>query len=498
MKSRREVIIEDTFAYTIAMYIANFIGFFNAIFIRRFLGPLYAGYWALLNVIQSYAGYFGLGTKVALNREIPQARGRGEEETITVLQNTVFSFLLIVSAIAAISIFTLSFFIFHDASLRIACLLLGLLIGLSHLYTLVISISQAKKEFALVSKVTILNACLVIIFSLSLSYRFKLIGLIAGLIISNTLAFFVSRRWAKIQLHFFLSLRTLKQMIAIGVPMIFAGVLYTTLVSVDRMMIGKFINVESVGFYSIALMASAQLEILPKFFNIVIFPHLQEDYGASGSLKSSHALILKSIYFTSRFMPFVLGAILFFMHPIVYYAIPKFIPGLGAMDILLFGFFFVVLGGIFPSVIYTVNKQIALIPIYLAAIAAGIGANYFCIKAGWGIEGVALGTSFSYLLFFLVISFYSAQYFTERKELFKIYFSISAYYIYFLTGIIVIKNVSVFGNMIATFFIQMACLCVISIPMFVTIQKKEKFFTSLLNVVRKQWAKTHGARNETI
>lgn len=486
MSSRKHKIIKDTFKYSASQYVCMFIGFFTSTFIKRFLGPLNTGYWALLTVIQSYAGYFGLGTKVALSREVPQAIGRGEHAKAQDLENIVFSYLLLVSAVGTVVIFMLSFFIFDQSQLRLACLFIGVLIGLSHMYTLILTILRARKDFTVISKIIILNSIFVAIFAVPLCYFFNIMGLLAGLCVSNYLCFYFSKKWADIKLKFKIDIKVLKRMAGIGIPMMGVGFLYTTFISIDRIMIAKMVGVKYLGYYTIALMASTQLETMPKFFNIVIFPHMQEKFGASGSLESSRNMIFKSIHFTSRFLPFVLGAIIFFVTMIVNLMLPQFIPGLLAMRILLFGFFFVVLTQIFPSVIYTVDKQMFLMPLYIFSIIVNIFFNYVFIKMGWGIEGVALGTSIAYFLFFMIVSAHASKYFTDIRTLFKTYFFIFLYFAYFLGGVVLIDSLIKINNELLLFCARMALLVVLSLPMFIQVQRREKFFSLLLNVLLRR------------
>jgi O-antigen/teichoic acid export membrane protein len=460
-----------------------FLGFFSSTLIKRFLGPLNAGYWALLKIIQSYAGYLGMGTKVALSREVPQAVGRGENYKAREFEDIVFSYLLFVSVAGTVVIYGLSFFIFDRAYMRTASLFMGGLIGLSHMYTLVLTILRARKDFRVISRILIINALLVAVLAVPLCYFFSIMGLIGGLCVTNYLCFYLSRKWTGIELELRFAPRILKKMVFIGVPMMGVGFLYTTFINIDRMMIAKMIGVKQLGFYTIALMASTQLEVMPKFFNIVIFPHMQEKFGASGNLESSRNLIFKSLYFTSRVLPLVLGAIIFFITMVVDLILPQFVPGLTAMRILLFGFFFVVLTQIFPSVIYTVDKQVFLIPLYVLSIVTNITFNYIFVKMGWGIEGVAFGTSIAYFLFFLIVSGYASRYFTDHITMLRTYFFIFLYFIYFLAVVVLIDTFVTMENPFMVFCAKTFLLVVFSTPVLVQIQRREKFFTMILNLI---------------
>jgi O-antigen/teichoic acid export membrane protein len=182
----------------------------------------------------------------------------------------------------------------------------------------------------------------------------------------------------------------------------------------------------------------------------------------------------------------MLGGIIFFMQMLVKYILPQFEPGLASMKILLFGFYFLVLGGIFPNVIFTINRQIFLLPLYFVSIAISVVLNYIFIKLGWGIEGVALGTSISYFLFFLIISLYASKFFLKKGEILKIYLFVFLYFLYFLIGITLIARLSIGGEELFKLIVRCLILGIISLPVFFQIQRREKFFTSLLGILKKK------------
>jgi hypothetical protein len=119
-------------------------------------------------------------------------------------------------------------------------------------------------------------------------------------------------------------------------------------------------------------------------------------------------------------------------------------------------------------------------------IGISIALNYIFIRLGYGIEGVALGTSLSYFLFFIIVSLYAARFFIDRKELLKIYFFIFLYFFYFLIGIYVIEKIEIGDNILKNFFLHILLLCIISLPVFVQLQRREKFFTSLWEAIAKR------------
>jgi O-antigen/teichoic acid export membrane protein len=55
--SFKEKIVKDTIDLSVARYGSQFLGFFTAVGMRRFLGPYYMGIWGLFKVLIGYLSY---------------------------------------------------------------------------------------------------------------------------------------------------------------------------------------------------------------------------------------------------------------------------------------------------------------------------------------------------------------------------------------------------------------------------------------------------------
>jgi O-antigen/teichoic acid export membrane protein len=72
-----------------------------------------------------------------------------------------------------------------------------------------------------------------------------------------------------------------------------------------------------------------------------------------------------------------------------------------AAQILIFGLFFYAIAGMAGNMLLTINKQIARLGILLASALLNFVFSYAALQLGYGIAGVAVGTSLSYFVFFL-------------------------------------------------------------------------------------------------
>ena len=80
-KDIKERIIKDTAKYNLVQYFSQFLGFFSAMAIRRFLGPYYMGIWSLFRVVIDYSSCTSLGVESAATYKIPFLKGKGDKKS---------------------------------------------------------------------------------------------------------------------------------------------------------------------------------------------------------------------------------------------------------------------------------------------------------------------------------------------------------------------------------------------------------------------------------
>jgi len=482
--TQKQSIMKDTLIYSGGSYIAIIIGLLVSIFSKRFLGVSGAGYWALLTVVMSFALYVGLGIKKGLVREIPQLIGAGEINKAKELEDTTFSFLVIASLTGAVIVWLISFFLVTDPFLKTGMKVIAVLIVVTHLYNLMLVILRARKQISILSRVVVINTLFIAVFALPGAYFFGVNGFATGTLIATFISFYSAKRLSNTRFSFYLDWEKIWHLIKIGLAMLLAGILFRTFLNIDKIMIGKMLGIEQLGLYTIGIMAVQQVGLLPRFFNIVIFPHIQEKYGATKDVMEIKSMILKPTYLISRLGPVLLGVIIFLVQPIVLYVLPQFNEGLGVMKILVFGYFFMAVNEMSSTLLFTINKQRTLVPLYGVMVAACIGLNYLFITLGWGITGVALGTSISYFLFFLVVFTFAACHIMRWISILRFHFEIMAFFVYFLINILWIDAVVNFSNLALTSFLKILCFLLISIPVLISVQRRERVFSLVFETVK--------------
>jgi O-antigen/teichoic acid export membrane protein len=483
---QKHIIVRDTLIYSGASYIVIIVGFFVSVFSKRFFGVSGAGYWALLTVVTTYGMYIGLGVQNALIREVPQSIGAKKMEKAKEIENVTYSFLLIAGLTGTVVIWLLSFFLFTDPVLKTGMKIIAVLVFVTHLYNLILNILRARKQISILSRVVVLNILLVAMFALPGAYFLNVNGFAAGVVISTALSFFFAKRWADIRFSLSFDWDQIWHLIKIGVAMLLVSILSRTFLNVDKIMIGKMLGIEQLGFYTIGIMAIQQVSTLPRFFNIVIFPHIQEKYGATKDVLDIKNVVMKSTYFISRLAPILIGTIIFITQPVVFIVLPEFKDGLGIMKILVIGYYFIAINQMSSTLIYTIDKQRSLIPLYGIMVVVCIGLNYLFIIKGLGITGVALGTSISYFLFFLVVFTFASRHILEWYKIVRLYFEIMIFYFYFLVNILWIDAIVNFPGAILTSFSKISCFLLVSIPVLISVQRRERIFSIIYEAFKSK------------
>ncbi|MDP8259075.1 MAG: oligosaccharide flippase family protein [Candidatus Aadella gelida] len=409
MFKQKKSIIKHIFTYASSQYFSQFVGFFTAIFMRRFLGPFNMGVWNLLKIVADYATYTHLGTTSTVFYKVPYHRGRGELEEADNVKNVVFSYLTITSFIAGMGI-TAYAFIFKSTLLPQmfwGLLVVAVLLLFRRVYTYYVMLLRANKDFTVLSKSIIFDAIVNLTLVLVLIKNFHLKGLFLTVVLMPILNVLFIRRLVNYDIKYKFDLRKLGGYIKFGFPLFITSILAMLLQSVDKIMIARFLGLEALGFYSVALMARGYSVGLSRNFNVVITPHFLEDFGKTKDLKTAGKYLKTPAILMSTCMAMILGFVYLSAPVFVDVVLPKFISGIPALKLLLIATFFYTASPQSDHFLIALNKQARLIPITSFVIVLNIIGNYILIKMGYGITGVAAATSIAAFAAFSVTLFYA-------------------------------------------------------------------------------------------
>jgi O-antigen/teichoic acid export membrane protein len=458
--------IKQSSRFALFTFIAQVIGVVTSIMTRKFLNPEMMGIWSGFLVVLNYSLFVHLGVFTAITVKIPYFRGKGDPGEIQSMRNAAFSIAVVMSVVIIFIFLAASFFMDHSTPgyLRTGVRIIPFIIVSTLFYNLFQEMLRADKNFSLLSGNVLFNAVSTLVLIVVLTKYFKLTGMFLATLGSIFLSWIFIKLRTGYVLNFKFDMKKIFDLSKFGLPILISGVAYTILISIDKIMIIKMLGVTSMGFYSIAVLALAYTNTLPKLFGIVVAPDMQEAFGKTDSRSHIVQYVKQTTIVMAYLFPVLLASAYFVIPVIVVYFLPQYIPGVTSMKILLSGCFFLSLTPMSSSYAVTINKQLVLIPITVSVFFIGIVLNYVVIKSGYGIAGVAIATSVTYLIYFFVLISYAIRHSEGWTGARLFFYRIMIPFLYSIAVILAIEIIFVSVNPLFKGLLGIVFFCIAYIP----------------------------------
>lgn len=425
MSNRKEIINHATL-YLSAWIAAQVITLVGSLLVRRFLGPLQQGVWALLQVVILYASWTNLGATEVISRDIPFYRGRNELDKVEATKNSVFSFSMLASLFVFAGIIAFALFYRHHLKEEMfyGLFFVALLLTLQRYSTLQICFLRGEKNFTLASRQSVYSSIVNALLVACLSYRYQIYGFMWAMCISYCFDIFFVMKQHQFNFRLYFDWKIIWEAIKFGFPLHMAGFVTGIFLSADRIMIAKFLSFKELGLYSIALMVFTYVRNFSNPVCVVLLPNLHERFGETGDVRQLRGYMTKASTFFTNAMPLLIGATWFIVPYLVVRVIPDYTEGTSALRCLILAGFFFALYNTYNYFIALMRKQIILLLILAVIAVLAFVFNFLVLQAHLGIESVAVvNTVLSFLLFTFV-------YFVSARYLFTISESLKHYMIY--------------------------------------------------------------------
>ena len=368
-----------------------------------------------MNVLVGYGANAHLGLLHGMNKLVPALRGKGEIERLASVKDSVFWFNILLGAVAAFITFLASYTVssLYAGGLRIV----SLIIFVQMLFTYLFCILRADGKFGLVSSGIAVSsgfsAVLVILFSYL--HPNPVLGALLGLLISNIIVVLYWLISAGYTFAYKVSYEDIKSSFYLGIPLIILGIVDMCLFSADRWVVAAKLGPESLGYYAIAIMAVNILGLASVSLSNVLFPHMVEKFAENNNTVGTGNLLLKPLNAIASAIIIVIFFALMALPIVIKVFIPKYLPSIPLLEILLPAAFFSSLAAIAGTYIISINKQAILVAVQLLALVFALSLDLYFVKSGYGIIGVAYGTFLGYTISGLCYAGISVFYATNDK-----------------------------------------------------------------------------------
>lgn len=453
--------------------IGRILALARGLIVAKFLGPHFFGIWNGLQLILNYSPYANLGLTNAMDREYPYYIGRKEEDRAEKLKDTAFSSGLMMSLLFSVIITIVAFFL-KEKIPRIAAV--GLLVmAVASLLQMFVGyyreLFRLNKKIKSVNTVLILFASLDFIVSVLLVARLKLYALYISILFAYmaVIVYILSSAGHHFRLR--MELQALQHLLKIGLPLVLVDLTSIALLTVDKLMILKFLNVTELGYYGIGNLVINFILYIPIAIQFVTYPYLLEQYGRAQEVTHLGQYLIPPTVFLSFFLPFLIGIILIFIHLPIKYFLSNFLPGLTAIKIIIGGAFFYSLIHLPSNFLIALRKQNKVIQIQVLCIILNVILNYIFISTGMGIKGVALGTVISYFLVGTILLGYAIKHLLKNMiSVFKFFTRIYLPFaytigIFILLNIFVVKEITTLRDDIQLTALRLLVFIIFTLPL---------------------------------
>ena len=258
------------------------------------LGAELFGLWTLVRIVQNYLTVAGLGIPRGLEVEVSAAAGRARvaaPEALAFGRSTVAYTLVVFGALSLLA--GAAALLAPDAKMQLV--LGGLALGLlaDRLWFYVATFMRASGQLWRFAWYELVHAMSHLLLAVGLGAAFGLWGAFAGFLLAHLAGVALASRQAPLRPAW--SRGHLEPLVRIGIPVSISTLLYTALVSVDRLAVGAFAGVEALGHYAFAVAVSGLGMVVGHVIRTVLFPevfHLARRAGADASSDYlDHALL---------------------------------------------------------------------------------------------------------------------------------------------------------------------------------------------------------------
>ena len=225
-------------------------------------------------------------------------------------------------------------------------------------------------------------------------------------------------------------------------------------------------------------MANNFIFSFPQAFAIVMIPRFHYRFGKTGDPLALEPFVRRPLLALSCIIPIFCGVAFLLMPPVVHWLLPRYVSGLAAMKILLIGTFFISLAHMPNQFLIALDKQANTARFLLVLVAIAAALDYLFIRLGMGIEGVALGTVITYLLYYTGLLSYALRHYLTWPEVGQ-FFLRSV-----VPGILIFCVLFSSDALFHSLWPKVGALAAISSVIVWHTQQQTRFLTVLINAVR--------------
>ncbi len=391
-------VIKNISYYLFAMILSRAIGFLQSFVLAKSLGPANFGVWVTIVLMVSYAPIFHLGTIETLLKKVPYFVGqkdlRGVHEIEgSVLGSLVFSaaFVVVLAVLTPLVLPSTSF----NAEVGVTVMVLAT-IAINYFSQFFYFRFSAHENFKMNGAMDACRAGLSLVLVGGMGWFWGLRGAATGfllveIVMAVILAGLNIQAYGKPGISF--HRKSIISAVRVGLPITLLWWVLTLTASVDRLVLGGMLGAAAVGYYAFGISLSNILFFVPTVMGRVLYPKMNKHFGQNADVDSMRRLVLAPTLALGTLLVNLQVCLLVGTSLLYNQLLPKYHPGLMAGQILILGSFFFCIFRNAANYLIAADEQRLFLKYVIATLVLNVVFDVGLVKAGFGLEGVAVGTS---------------------------------------------------------------------------------------------------------
>jgi O-antigen/teichoic acid export membrane protein len=492
----------DAAVFTLGTYAAQGVLAVAGLIQKGLMGPVGAGFWALMQTFWTFFTLASLGAQHGATRQIPIHRGRGDLVAAARISNTAGTFSLL--AIAVVGLLVAVVAIVAGGSwapeLRFGLVLLGVTAPLRFYTDVHETILASLKRFKLVSLTVLVKALTALTLQTLAVVAFGYWGMFLGLVAIElaTLGLWLRRGvigFGRPGFHWQLDRAQLRELVAYGAPILVYSQVWLLFLAVDSLVVAAALDVKTLGYYALAVSVTNQVLFLPKSIGSVLFPRMTERFGRTQDLGSiRHYATDTQRILAYLLVPLSIGAAFCLAPVLIRQALPAFEPAVEAVQVIVAASFFVALMNMPIKMLITAGYRWSLTALIAVCVVINLTLNWVAVgPLDLGLRGAAGATALSYLVTFLATTGFSLSRTMRPLEVVGHLAEIIAAFAYSIGALWLLQELIGDGDGaladIALGIAKLAAFAVLMLPWMWLAEKRARALTMLADLLRGALAK---------
>ncbi|MEC2159773.1 oligosaccharide flippase family protein [Virgibacillus halodenitrificans] len=400
-------VLSSIFSFGSATLISSALSFVLGIVSRNILGPEQYGYWVSLSMAFTFIPLLQLGVLNAMNREIPYYFARNSIEEVNQIRQKTFSYLITFPTFIMLLLLLISIFTYNSnvaSEYKIGLIFISFIGMLLFLSAYVEMYYKSIQDFKNASKLIVVKGVTQSLLSIIFILQHGFIGLFLGVMVALIIEILMGRQaFKKMKFVFDFRLQNYVPLIKIGFPILMVGLIWSVLIATDKIILTIMMDSSALGNYSVALLVFSSMMLLPQVISQVYYPKIVTMVS-----KEEHQQIKQS-YKRVNLVLLVISVLivafgLLLLPSVIRLLMPEYEAGVVSAQILSVGLIPLTLVNYSANYFNATHNQKLYIKILLLCIVVNILVSTILLLIFPDISMVAIGTSVSFFLYFILMN----------------------------------------------------------------------------------------------